>query len=116
MYLAPLTPGRPPARDAWQLVDEPTTTGRPCGWSLDARTVYLLLDLDGTRCLYGQHVDANGRLVGRPEAVRHFHDRNGANGFGTGNGNAMSAAGFLLERLGVAGNLWRLSPQTASTP
>jgi hypothetical protein len=112
VYLVPLTPGRPPSRDAWQLVDEPTTTGRPCGWSLDARTVYLLLDLDGFRCVYGQHVDANGRLVGKPEVVRHFHDRNNAQGFGTGFGDAMSEAGFLYEGTRATGNVWRLPQQT----
>ena len=108
VYLVPLTLGHPPSRESWQMVDEPTTTGRPCGWSLDARMVYLLLDLDGFRCLYGQHVDANGRLIGKPEAVRHFHDRNNAQGFGTGFGDAMSALGFLYEGAHVTGNLWQL--------
>jgi serine/threonine protein kinase len=114
VYVTPLTPGRPPPSDAWQLVDQPTTTGRPCGWSLDARMVYLLLDLDGFRCLYGQRVDGTGRLVGKPEAVRHFHERNNAQGFGTGYADAMSAAGFLYEGPRVTGNLWRLPQQVLS--
>ena len=35
----------------WIPVDEPTTTGRPAGWSLDGSVLYLLLDADGFRCL-----------------------------------------------------------------
>ncbi len=57
-----------------QLIDEPTTTGRPAGWTPDSRVLYLLLDADGARCLWGQRVDpATGRLVGKPYVARHFH-------------------------------------------
>ena len=30
----------------WAQVEEPTTTGRPMGWSLNSDLVYLLLDTD----------------------------------------------------------------------
>ena len=52
--------------DTSQQIDEPTTTGRPAGWSPDSRILYLLLDSDGHRCLWAQKVDANGRLDGKP--------------------------------------------------
>jgi dipeptidyl aminopeptidase/acylaminoacyl peptidase len=109
IFVVPLTPGRPPPRETWMQVDEPTTSGRPCGWSLDSRVLYVLLDLDGFRCLYGQRVDpATGRLIGTPASVRHFHDRNSQQGFGTGFGDAISSEGFLYEGIRVTGNVWRL--------
>jgi hypothetical protein len=37
---------------------------------------------DGWRCLWGQRVDAGGRLVGVPFPARHFHGVNDS-GFGT---------------------------------
>ena len=37
--------------ERWSEVEEPTTTGRPAGWSADSHTLYLLLDTDGHRCL-----------------------------------------------------------------
>ena len=93
-------------------VDEPTTTGRPCGWSPDSSVLYLLLDTDGTRCLWGQRVDpANGHPVGTPYIVRHFHQF-GAAGFGTSLGNAVTAEGFLYEAPSTRANLWQLKPSS----
>ena len=92
-------------------VDEPTTTGRPCGWSPDSRVLYLLLDTDGFRCLWGQRVDpASGRLVGTPFIVRHFHELDGVS---TSLGNAITADGFTYESLISRANLWLLAPKTA---
>ena len=88
--------------------DKPTTSERPCGWSLDSRVLYLLLDLDGFSCLYGQRVEAPPGLVGQAAVVRHFHDRNSQQGFGTGYGDAISTEGFLYEGARTPGNLWRL--------
>jgi eukaryotic-like serine/threonine-protein kinase len=111
-YVVPLSPGRQPAREQWQRVDEPTTTGRPTGWSLDSRTLYLLLDTDGFRCLWAQHVDPVKGLVGKPVAARHFHysEAGGVStsgGISTSAGNAMSADGFVYERYRITGNIWR---------
>jgi Tol biopolymer transport system component len=116
-YVVPLTPGRPATRETWQQVDEPTTTGRPCGWSPDSRTLYLLLDTDGFRCLWGQRVDSAGRLIGSPQAVRHFHKAFGA-GFGTGFGDAITRDGFMYEGSATTGNIWRLvrQPPAGSRP
>ena len=92
-----------------EQIDEPTTTGRPCGWSPDSRILYLLLDTDGSRCLWGQHVDpASGRLLGKPYVVRHFHELNG--NLSTSLGNAITAQGFLFETLSVRSSLWRVTP------
>jgi protein kinase-like protein len=107
---APLRPGAPPPRSSWIEIDEPTTTGRPCGWSLDSRVAYLLLDIDGFRCLWGQKVDAtSGRPIGTPCAVRHFH-RPQEEQFSTSFGNPFTAQGFLYGARRLQANIWRLQP------
>jgi eukaryotic-like serine/threonine-protein kinase len=93
---------------AWAEVDEPTTTGRPAGWSPDSRTLYLLLDVDGYRCLWAQKVDESGRLLGKPVAARHFHDRRGST-ISTSLGNAIGPVGFFYETTTISGNLWKLT-------
>ena len=94
-------------------VDEPTTTGRPCGWSPDSSVLYLLLDTDGARCLWGQRVNpSDGRLIGTPYIVRHFHQF-GPSGFGTSLGNAITGEGFLYEGSTTRANLWQLKQATA---
>jgi Tol biopolymer transport system component len=106
-YLVPAT-GNATFASAEQ-VDEPTTTGRPAGWSPDSRVLYLLLDADGSRCLWGQRVDpATGRLLGKPYVVRHFHELGGD--LGSSLGNAVTSQGFLYETLTRRSNLWRLKP------
>ena len=106
-FVAPLTPGRPQHRDTWMAIDEPTTTGRPGGWSLDGRMVYLLLDTDGFRCLWGQRLDAAGRLDGTPVPVRHFHGVDWVS-LSTSFGNAVSPDGFLYSTMRSRGNIWSL--------
>jgi Tol biopolymer transport system component len=111
-YVVPLTPGHPPAEDRWQRVDEPTTTGRPTGWALNAPILYLLLDTDGFRCLWAQHVDpVSGRLVGRPAAARHFHREQMASaaGVSTSLGNAVSTTGFVFETIAQRSDIWKLT-------
>jgi hypothetical protein len=82
-------------------------TGRPCGWSLDSRVVYLRLDTDNFRCLWGQRIDPiTGTLVGSPFAVRHFHS---TPGMSTSFGNAVTADGLLYEATEASANLWRLT-------
>jgi serine/threonine protein kinase len=110
-FLVPLTPGHAAARSTWQQIQEPTATGRPAGWSLDSRVLYLLLDTDGFRCLWGQRVDpVTGRLAGSPFAVRHFHAsvNNTGQAMSTSYGNPITADGFMYEDMNVIGNLWRL--------
>jgi eukaryotic-like serine/threonine-protein kinase len=92
--------------DEATIIDEPTTTGRPCGWSLDSRVLYLLLDTDGFRCVWGQSVDANGRPIGKPSAVRHFHT---TQGMSTSMGNAINADGFVYEAADMTANIWKMT-------
>ena len=109
VFVVPASGGAPASAAA--QVDEPTTTGRPAGWSPDSRILYLLLDTDRARCLWAQPVDsATGRLVGKPYVVRHFHELSVSGGFGTSLGNAVTAQGFLYEANSVRSNLWRLTP------
>lgn len=109
-YVVPLTPGRPVRRDEWMQIDEPTTTGRPCGWSLDARMVYLLLDTDGFRCLWGQRIGSDGRLAGTPVVIRHFHETSAAT-LSSSLGNPFSTNGFLYSTFRSSGNIWSLVRQ-----
>ena len=114
-FLVPLTPGQVAIRSTWQQIQEPTTTGRPAGWSMDSRVLYLLLDTDGFQCLWGQRVyPATGRLTGAPFAVRHFHGSvyHTLQGLSTSFSNTITNDGFMYEDLNVLGNLWRLQTGT----
>jgi serine/threonine protein kinase len=104
-FLTALVPGRPREPEHWQQVQEPTTTGRPTGWSIDSRVMYLFLDSDGFRCLWGQRVDEFGRLSGIPFVVRHLHKPGGAS---TSYGNSITSDGLMYERSNTTANLWRM--------
>jgi hypothetical protein len=94
---------------AWQEVREPISTGRPTAWSLNSEVVYLLLDTDGFRCLWGQDVDrATGHLTGSPFPARHLHRSVPGTAVSTSYGNSITAAGFSYEDVDLTGNLWRL--------
>ena len=109
VLVGPLQPGRLLPLDQWARVNEPTTTPRPAGWSPDSRVLYLLLDTDGFRCLWGQRVDPlSGRLIGKPYPVRHFHSTIQEQ-FSNSFGNAFTADTFLYGGSRESGNIWRLS-------
>ncbi len=92
-------------------IDEPTTTGRPAGWSPDSQTLYLLLDTDGFRCVWAQRVNpATGALLGAPTAARHLHH---VVGVSTSFGNAVTDQGFLYEAASLRSSLWSLTPLAA---
>ena len=110
--IAPLRPGTVPRDDEWQ--DVPVLRGdnnRACGWSPDSRLLYLLLESDGFRCLYAQHIDPRrGTPVGDPFLVRHFHDPQhvwGSTPFGT----AITDRQFVFDQTEPSGNIWLLDPQ-----
>ena len=63
IFVTDLSLDAPRTPDRWHKVDDPAETGRPCGWSLDSRTLFLLLDTDGFRCLWGQRVDDRGAPI-----------------------------------------------------
>ena len=67
--------------------------------------LYLLLDTDGFRCVWGQPVDVSGRPTGKPMAVRHFHT---TEGMSTSMGNAVNADGFVYEANDMTANIWRM--------
>jgi hypothetical protein len=97
-------------------IDEPTTTGRPCGWSPDSRTLYLLLDTDGSRCLWAQPIDqVSGRPLGKPYVVRHFHELGLYLGLSTSLANAVTEQGLLYETISARASVWRLSRRAVST-
>ena len=108
-FVAPLSSSASVPPSLWTQVDEPTTSGRPCGWSPDSSTLYLLLDADGFRDLWAQKVDRSGRVVGAPFVVRHLHHMTGVS---TSYGNAITAQGFLYESTRLTGNLWQFIPQS----
>jgi hypothetical protein len=77
IWNVPFRPGTPPDKPAWILVRSISETEpeRHAGWSPDGRLLYLLLTLDGFRCLYAQRMDPDrGTPIGDPFLVQHFHD------------------------------------------
>lgn len=110
--ILPLLTGGATPSDRWAQIDEPTVTGRPCGWSPDSSVLYLLLDTDGFRELWGQRIDgASGRPVGKPYVICHLHKT--ANVVSTSLGNAITAEAFLYETTRLTGDLWRLPSPTS---
>jgi hypothetical protein len=114
-FVTRLATKQSPVEQTWAQVEEPTTTGRPMGWSLNSDLVYLLLDTDGFRCVYAQRIDtASGALRGTPYPVLHFHgDQTFAAGVSTSYGNAVSAAGFVYEAIDMRSDLWKLTLQAS---
>jgi hypothetical protein len=113
-FVTRFTPDRTQSVEGLPAVQDPTTTGRPAGWSLDSRVLYLLLDTDGFRCLWGQRIDpGTGALVGQPFVVRHFHT---AVGMSTSFDNTVTAEGFLYEASDTSANLWRLTRSQRPQP
>jgi hypothetical protein len=108
VYVAPVPEAGVAGPQTWQEIDEPTTSGRPIGWSADTSTLYMFLDTDGFRCVWGQRIErATGRLEGTPVAVRHFHRTQGL-GLSTGFGNAVAANALLYEYSSPSANIWSL--------
>jgi hypothetical protein len=117
-FVTRFTPDQPPDQKEWARVEEPTTTGRPMGWSPQSDVVYLLLDTDGFRCVYGQRIDTrSGALRGTPYPVVHFHGNDVvATGVSTSFGNAVSLEGFVYEAVKVRSDIWKLIPPSVSRP
>ena len=106
-FVVRLSMDHPISTEGLRPIDEPTATGRPCGWSSDSRIVYLLLDTDGSRCLWAQRIDSSGAPVGNPVIVRHFHS---TQGISTSFGDAITSDGFLYEAAEESANVWKLTP------
>ena len=81
VWIAPLRAGKTSVRSEWNEVPLPRATnvaGRATGWSPDGRLLYLLLDVDGFRCLYAQRVDPDrGKAIGEHLSSNIFMRRSG---------------------------------------
>ena len=123
IFLAPLRPGRPPARDEWRPLDVSAATAgtrgaigaeRPVGWSPDGRLLYLLLEPDGFRCLHALAVDpVRGVETGPPFAVHHFHDPQrllSSTPFGSG----IVKDAFIYDQYETTASIWLLEPRRPS--
>jgi Tol biopolymer transport system component len=113
IWVAALRPGAPPAKNEWKLVREiePGSSGREAGWSPNGRLIYLLLELDGFRCLYAQRFDpAKGVLEGEPFPVHHFHDPRSQWG-STPWGSAIAGRMFVYDHRESSGSIWLMEPR-----
>jgi DNA-binding winged helix-turn-helix (wHTH) protein/Tol biopolymer transport system component len=107
-YVVDIAGRRLVPRSDWHQVNEPSITGRALGWSADSSVVYLLLETDGFRCVWGQRVHpSSGELIGAVFPVRHFH-RTMMWGVSTGFGNAVAEGNLLYEYSSRTGNVWRI--------
>jgi len=109
VWIAPLRPGKSSLRSEWNEVPLPRATnvaGRATGWSPDGRLLYLLLDVDGFRCLYAQRVDPDrGKAIGEPFVVQHFHEPQriwGSTPFSMG----IIRRAFIFDQLESTGSIW----------
>jgi hypothetical protein len=115
IFVTEMAPGAPKGPDAWHRIDDPAAGGRPCGWSVDSRTLYLLLETDGFRCLWGQRIGDGGTPLGQIAPVRHFH-KTMTQEFSNSFGNSITRDGFLYGGVDMRGNIWRLTPASTRTP
>jgi hypothetical protein len=108
VWMAPFRPGSPPGKDEWQLIHRARSGSaeRACGWSPDSRILYLLLESDGFRCLYGQRVDVGkGTPIGEPFLVQHLHDPRRTWG-STPLGTAIVPHAFVFTQVERSGSIW----------
>jgi eukaryotic-like serine/threonine-protein kinase len=110
VVLAPLHADRATPEAEWTTVLETSrSTERTAGLSPDGRILYVLLEPDGFRCLYGLRLDPEtGRPEGMPFLVHHFHDASRRWG-STGFGSAAVTGMFVADLFETTGNLWMTS-------
>jgi Tol biopolymer transport system component len=110
VVLAPLHADRASPEAEWTTVLKTSrSTERTAGLSPDGRILYVLLEPDGFRCLYGLRLDPEtGRPEGVPFLVHHFHDASRRWG-STGFGSAAVTGMFVADLFETTGNLWMTS-------
>jgi hypothetical protein len=85
-----------------------TGPGRTAGLSPDGSLLYLLLETDGFRCLYGLRLDPNTgqpRETPTPFVIAHFH--HAARRWGsTGLGSAAVKGLFVANLVETTSNIW----------
>jgi hypothetical protein len=109
VYLAPVHPDRASSKDEWTSIVSTTGAGRTAGLSPDGSLLYVLLETDGFRCLYGVRLDPKtGQSRGSPFLIAHFHDA--ARHWGsTGLGSAAVKGLFVAELYETTSNIWMAS-------
>jgi len=104
--VAPVHPDRAAVESEWTTVLTVTAGERTAGLSPDGRILYLLLDRDGFRCLYGLRIQGRtGQVEGDPFPVAHVHNsmlRWGSTGYG----NAVTNRLFVLDLYETRSNVW----------
>jgi len=107
--IAPLAPGMVVTAESGETFDlggGAIIDGRHAGWSPDGRLLYLLLGLDGFRCLYALRFDPErGKPVGEPFAIHHFHDAKGGVS-STSEGTAIVDRAFVYNAYETTGSIW----------
>ena len=109
IFVAPLHTDGPSAEAEWtQIVKTSASSERSAGLSPDGRVLYVLLERDGFRCLYGIRLHPATGLpsgAGEPFPVAHFHDATRQWG-STGMGSAVARGVFLADLFETTGNVW----------
>ena len=106
VYLAPVDSQAASAKDQWTSIVSFAGFGRTAGLSPDGSLLYLLLETDGFRCLYGLRLDPKtGQPRDSPFVIAHFHDA--ARRWGsTGLGSAAVKGLFVADLLETTSNIW----------
>jgi serine/threonine protein kinase len=107
VYLAPVDSEMASPKDHWtSIVSITGGAGRTAGLSPDGSLLYLLLETDGFRCLYGLRLDPKtGQRRETPFVIAHFHDA--ARRWGsTGLGSAAVKGLFVANLLETTSNIW----------
>jgi Tol biopolymer transport system component len=74
IFIASFDAARHEGSRSWIAVSDRSAKDLIPAWSPDGNLLYLLSEQDGFRCIWAQRLDpASKRPVGRPVAVRHFH-------------------------------------------
>ena len=109
VYIAPVHPDGASSTDEWTHIVSTTGAERTAGLSPDGGLLYVLLETDGFRCLYGLRMDPKtGQPRGRPFLIAHFHDA--ARRWGsTGLGSAAVKGLFVADLFETTSNIWMAS-------
>jgi hypothetical protein len=103
---APVHPDRAVLQSDWTTVLKVGPQERTAGISPDGGLLYVLLESDGFRCVYGLRLDRRtGQPQGEPFAVVHVHNATWRWG-STGYGSAVGAGLFVADLFESRGNIW----------
>jgi Tol biopolymer transport system component len=103
---APVHSDRATMESDWTTLLKVGRTERTAGLSPDGGVLYVLLESDGFRCVYGLRLDpATGQPRGEPFIVAHIHDATLRWGT-TGYGSAVATGLFVADLYETRGNIW----------